>query len=818
MAALDEVFLAAATAAEPPTLGDTLPDAAAGPVAMFEDKETKEILSQAINQIGDREKTVLTLYYYEGLTLAEIGEILGVTESRVCQIHTKAVLQLRAGWPTGPRRADRGPGRRPRRRGAGGAHRERAPATRLSAGPAAPAGARARVERAAGVYTHGGARHPARQSQQYRSAPGHVHGRPFAGAQRRGRTTDGRSSRMAVVTMKQLLEAGVHFGHQTRRWNPKMRRFILGERNGIYIIDLHQTLEGIEESYGYVRDLVAGGGIVLFVGTKKQTQGPVATYAEACGMPYVNERWLGGMLTNFKTISSRVEQDAGVRGHAAGRRLRRHAEEGRPCATPRELEKLQRNLGGIRGLDRLPDAIFVIDTKKEHIAVTEANKLGMPVVAVVDTNCDPDVITYVIPGNDDAIRSGALLCRVMADAVVEGRFIAEQQPAVAPAGRRTGRGSSDRRRRHRRRRSTPPQRAPSSARGAAAAAPRRTDAAPSRPPPDAAGAAPPARPPTRGGRRRPGRRRAAPEPAPAASRRAAAAEAADRAPPTDGPTEEAERARFTAKDVQRLRQLPASGCWTPSAPSRRTTATWTRPMHVAARARAWPAQAKRADREASEGAVAIGRVGDGVAAIVAAALARPTSWPSRPSSSPWSTDLAAARGRRGRGGASRSATDAIDELKTDAQGEHLDRARSSASRPPATAARRHLPPPAGRPRRERGARGPAGGTRRAGPRRRRPHRLRPADLHRAGTTCPRPRWPPSGQPWRAIARNEGKPEAALAKIVEGRLNGWFKERVLLDQPYVQDEKQTIAHLLGPAPMTAQFAQVVVRRLRTAGCA
>ncbi|MGH9080612.1 MAG: 30S ribosomal protein S2 [Acidimicrobiales bacterium] len=233
---------------------------------------------------------------------------------------------------------------------------------------------------------------------------------------------------MAVVTMKQLLGAGVHFGHQTRRWNPKMRRFILGERNGIYLIDLRQTMRGIEESYGYIRDLVAGGGTILFVGTKKQTQGPVATYAEACGMPYVNERWLGGMLTNFQTVSTRVNrmkefeamQRAGDFDAMPKKEALRHT---------RELEKLQRNLGGIRSLGHLPDAIFVIDTKKEHIAVTEANKLGMPVVAVVDTNCDPDVITHVIPGNDDAIRSGALLCRVVADAVVEGRFIAEQRPA-----------------------------------------------------------------------------------------------------------------------------------------------------------------------------------------------------------------------------------------------------------------------------------------------------------------------------------------------------------------------------------------------------
>jgi len=232
---------------------------------------------------------------------------------------------------------------------------------------------------------------------------------------------------MAVVTMRQMLEAGVHFGHQTRRWNPKMRRYILGERNGIYLIDLHKTLEGVESAYSFIRDLVAGGGNVLFVGTKKQTQGPVAEYARACGMPYVNQRWLGGMLTNFATVSSRVKrmreleamQSAGDFDGMPKREALRHV---------RELEKLRRNLGGISGLDRLPDAIFVIDTKKEHIAVTEANKLRLPVVAVVDTNCDPDVITYVIPGNDDAIRSGALMCRVVAEAVREGRWISGHRP------------------------------------------------------------------------------------------------------------------------------------------------------------------------------------------------------------------------------------------------------------------------------------------------------------------------------------------------------------------------------------------------------
>jgi small subunit ribosomal protein S2 len=247
---------------------------------------------------------------------------------------------------------------------------------------------------------------------------------------------------VAVVTMKQLLEAGVHFGHQTRRWNPKMRRFIFGERNGIYIIDLNQTLARTATAYEFVRDTVADGGTILFIGTKKQTQDPIADYARACGMPYVNERWLGGMLTNFTTILTRVQKLRELdRMLAAGDFENMPKKEA--LMKSREHEKLQRNLGGIKGMTRQPDAVFILDTKKEHIAVTEANKLGVPIVAVVDTNCDPDLIQYVIPGNDDAIRSSNLLCRVVADAVNEGRFIAAKHAAdraaaapqpTAPAG------------------------------------------------------------------------------------------------------------------------------------------------------------------------------------------------------------------------------------------------------------------------------------------------------------------------------------------------------------------------------------------------
>ena len=235
---------------------------------------------------------------------------------------------------------------------------------------------------------------------------------------------------MAVVSMRQMLEAGVHFGHQTRRWNPKMKQFIFGERNGIHIINLDQTLERVETAYGFVRDLVANGGTILFVGTKKQAQDPVRSFAEKCNMPYVNERWLGGMLTNFETISKRVNKMQEYE------RMRTSGEfEAMPkkeaLLLTRELEKLQKNLSGISGLTRCPNAVFVIDTLKEHIAVTEANKLKIPVIAVVDTNVDPDLIQFPIPGNDDAIRANDLMARVIAEAVIEGRFIAQKRNPAA---------------------------------------------------------------------------------------------------------------------------------------------------------------------------------------------------------------------------------------------------------------------------------------------------------------------------------------------------------------------------------------------------
>ena len=244
---------------------------------------------------------------------------------------------------------------------------------------------------------------------------------------------------MAVVTMKQLLEAGVHFGHQTRRWNPKMKRFIFGERNGIYIIDLQQTLERIDTAYRFVRSTVADGGTVLFVGTKKQAQEPVQSQALRSGHA-VRELPLARRHAHELPDRARPRRRSCASSSAwsqTGETEQMIKKEG--LKVKRELAKLERNLGGIRNLEKLPSVVFVIDTKKEHIAVTEANRLGIPVVAVVDTNCDPDIIDYVIPGNDDAIRSANLMCRIIADAVEEGRHLAQKRgarPGTQGRGRR----------------------------------------------------------------------------------------------------------------------------------------------------------------------------------------------------------------------------------------------------------------------------------------------------------------------------------------------------------------------------------------------
>lgn len=236
---------------------------------------------------------------------------------------------------------------------------------------------------------------------------------------------------MSVTSMKQLLEAGVHFGHQTRRWNPKMAEYIYTERNGIYIIDLQKSVGMVDTAYNAVKDIVANGGNILFVGTKKQAQDSIKTEAERCGMYYVNERWLGGMLTNFKTIQTRIKRL---------KEIEAMAEDGTFDVLPKkeviglkkEWEKLEKNLGGIKEMKKIPDAIFVVDPKKERICIQEAHTLGIPLIGIADTNCDPEELDYVIPGNDDAIRAVKLIVSTMADAVIEanqGESMSEDAPA-----------------------------------------------------------------------------------------------------------------------------------------------------------------------------------------------------------------------------------------------------------------------------------------------------------------------------------------------------------------------------------------------------
>ena len=292
---------------------------------------------------------------------------------------------------------------------------------------------------------------------------------------------------MAVVTMRQLLESGVHFGHQTRRWNPKMKRFIMTERNGIYIIDLQQSLSYIDTSYAFIKDTVAKGGTIMFVGTKKQAQEAIAEQATRVGMPYVNQRWLGGMLTNFQTVHQRINRlkeldDIDFDDVAGSSRTKKELLHMR-----REQIKLDKTLGGIREMSRTPSAVWIVDTNKEHLAVEEARKLKIPIIAILDSNCDPDLVDYPIPGNDDAIRAVGLLTRVIADAVADGliarsgaktegdaKGIGTDEP-LADWERdllqgRTARRRQGRRRRHRWRRRRPRTTPAAEATGAAAEA------------------------------------------------------------------------------------------------------------------------------------------------------------------------------------------------------------------------------------------------------------------------------------------------------------------------------------------------------------
>jgi small subunit ribosomal protein S2 len=236
---------------------------------------------------------------------------------------------------------------------------------------------------------------------------------------------------MAVVTIRQLLDSGVHFGHQTRRWNPKMRRFILTDRSGIYIIDLQKSLTHIDKAYDFVKETVAHGGSILFVGTKKQAQEAIAAEALRVGQPYINQRWLGGLLTNFQTVQKRLARLKELEVMDFSGATKTGLTKKELLILRREKDKLEKALGGIRNINKTPSAIWVVDTNKEHLAITEAKKLGIPVIGILDTNCDPDEVTIGIPGNDDAIRSVQLLTRVIADAVAEGLIARHAKPESA---------------------------------------------------------------------------------------------------------------------------------------------------------------------------------------------------------------------------------------------------------------------------------------------------------------------------------------------------------------------------------------------------
>ena len=590
---------------------------------------------------------------------------------------------------------------------------------------------------------------------------------------------------MAVVTMRDLLEAGVHFGHQTRRWNPKMKRFIHGERNGIYIIDLQQTLSRIEAAYSFVRDLVGEGGIVLFVGTKKQAQDPVRSYADKCNMPYINERWLGGMLTNFQTISKRVSKMKDYeRMRAAGEFEAMPKKEA--LLISRELEKLERNLGGIRDLERLPDAIFVLDTKKEDIAVTEANKLGIPIVAVVDTNCDPDVIDFVIPGNDDAIRSRH------AHVAHRQRRRARGSVHRFPSGRP---GRRPRRRSFGRRGSTG---RATTGRGSPPGCPRRRRTrGPHRRRPvrgrDCCGGRGPARTGRAGAhsreRREPARRR---------DRRVGAGRNRDRE--NRGVNEP--MADFTAKEVQRLRQETGAGMMdakralTECNGDYEQATQWLR-EHGLGKAN------DRAGRENAQGAVAV--VVDGnVGAIVQIKCETDFTAKSEVVTSLVGdlADLVVSKGEA----AVNERDKELEDLKLTTK-ENLELGavvRFEAADDHILDSYLHLQD-------GRGVNAVlvelADGTKELA------HDIavhiafaKPPYLSR--DEVPTEDVEKERQALLEITKAEGKPEQAWPKIVDGRLNGWFKERVLLEQGFVRDEKQSIEKLLGEAEIV-RFAQVYI---------
>ena len=583
--------------------------------------------------------------------------------------------------------------------------------------------------------------------------------------------------------MKQLLDAGVHFGHQTRRWNPKMKRFIHGERSGIHIIDLRQTLGQIENSYGFVRDTIAKGGSILFVGTKKQAQESIQSYADRCNMPYVNQRWLGGMLTNFETISKRVNKM---------REYERMIATGEFDAMPkkeallknRELVKLQRNLGGIKNMTKVPDAIFILDTRKEHIAVTEANKLGIPIIAVVDTNCDPDLIQYVIPGNDDAIRSGEVMTRIMSDAVIEGRFIHSRRNPNAAAAAPAERSPEDEARIAR-------EQALAQAAAAEAAAAREARVQENI---AAAAAAPAEEAPAEAAAEAPAEAAAeAPAEAPAeAAPEAPAAEAAAAETPEETPMSD-----FTAKDVKALRDATGAGMMDAKKALTEAGGDAEAATQIL-REKGLSKAAKRSDRDNADGAVAIAQDGNKAAIVL---LKSETDFSAKSEDFVAVAQKLAELALAGEDAAAACATD-IEDLKLSKKENievgSIDIVEAGEGNLLDTYLHRQ------------DGRGTIGiAVEGAG--------VDAEALHSIALHCAvfNPRYLERAEvseedveKERAalleITKSEGKPEAAWDKIVEGRLTAWYKESVLLEQG-LNGDKVSVAETAAPGTVV-RFVQ------------
>ena len=627
---------------------------------------------------------------------------------------------------------------------------------------------------------------------------------------------------MAVVTMRQLLESGVHFGHQTRRWNPKMKRFIFTERNGIYIIDLQQSLSYIDRAYDFIKETVAHGGTILFVGTKKQAQEPVAEQATRVGMPYVNQRWLGGMLTNFQTVSKRLQRlkeldevdfdDVAKSGMTKKELL----------VLRRERDKLEKTLGGIRDMARVPSAVWIVDTKKEHLAVDEARKLGIPVVAILDTNCDPDEVDYKIPGNDDAIRSVTLLTRVVADAVADGPH------GPLARRRRQARGRHGRRRRAAGRVGA---RTPRGRSAPAAAPPPSVEPAPR--PRSAAEAAVEPRPPRRrrGARRR--RRRdhgdeqigalsepiatdamtpdgvPAGEAVEAAGHRPGLSAAPTRTDDDDTKRRDSTMANFTAADVKRLRDRTGAGMMDckkaldeadgdfdkadrdPADQGRGEGREARCRPHHERRPRRRPRRGRRRHPRRDQQRDGLRRQGEPFVQLADRVLDQAVRIRAADAEALLGSEIEPGK--------------TVRDLLTEANatiGEKIEVRRVARLEAPHVVSYLHrtspdLPPQIGV---LLATDADADGSAIAKDVAMHIAAMQPAYLTR--DEVPADVVASERRIAEETAREEGKPEQALPRIVEGRVNGFFKDNVLLEQPFAKENKKTVQQVLKEAGVNA----------------